>query len=90
MSQIRLDDIKKWLAKQLDTDADRIVPQANIMDDFGADSLEMVELQMEIENKFDIQFSIEEENLFSNETTIDKIVQLINKKLTEKENKNLE
>ena len=37
-----------------DFDGDRFIPQANLKDDLGVDSIDIVEIQMEIEKKFNI------------------------------------
>jgi len=46
--------IRKILAAQLDIDEDKIVPETSIADDLGADSLDVVELMMSIEEEFGI------------------------------------
>ena len=43
------DKIKEIIAKQLGADADAITPETNIMEDLGADSLDVVEMLMAIE-----------------------------------------
>lgn len=42
------------LAQQLGIDADRLTPQTNIVDDLGADSLDIVEFTTAIEDEFGI------------------------------------
>lgn len=49
--------IKKIIAKKLEVKLDRVVPEASIMCDLGADSLGHVDFIMELENKFDIDIS---------------------------------
>ena len=39
----------------LSVDADKVVPEAKFADDLDADSLDLVELVMELEERFDIQ-----------------------------------
>ncbi len=46
-----LETIKEILAKQLRVDADTITAETNIVDDLGADSLDVVEMLMTIEQE---------------------------------------
>lgn len=47
--------MKKILAEQLDADADSITLDTDIQDDLGADSLDVVEMLMSIEDEFSIE-----------------------------------
>ncbi|MBR3592701.1 MAG: acyl carrier protein [Clostridia bacterium] len=47
--------MKKILAEQLDADADSITLETDIQDDLGADSLDVVEMLMSIEDEFEIE-----------------------------------
>lgn len=47
--------MKKILAEQLDADADSITLETDIADDLGADSLDVVEMLMSIEDEFEIE-----------------------------------
>lgn len=47
--------MKKILAEQLDTDIDSITLETDIQDDLGADSLDVVEMLMSIEDEFEIE-----------------------------------
>ena len=49
-----LEKIKEIVAKQLEVDPSRVVPEANFMKDLEADSLDVVELVMKFETEFDI------------------------------------
>lgn len=42
------------VANQLGVEAEELVPEAHILDDLGADSLDVVELVMALEESFDI------------------------------------
>jgi len=53
------DKIKKIIAEKLSVDMDEIVPEASFIDDLGADSLDLVELIMSMEEEFDIEISDE-------------------------------
>ena len=44
----------RFLANQLDVSAEDIRPETNIIDDLGADSLDIVELISSMEDEFDI------------------------------------
>lgn len=48
------DTVRELLARQLEVDADLITPETDIIDDLGADSLDIVELIMAVEEEFDI------------------------------------
>lgn len=50
-----IDKIKELLAKQLRLDVSTIEDDANILDDLGADSLEIVEMLMTLESEFGIE-----------------------------------
>ena len=54
------DKIKKIVAEKLSVDLDEIVPEASFVDDLGADSLDLVELIMSMEEEFDIEISDEQ------------------------------
>ncbi len=45
--------VKKIVAEQLGVDIEKVVPEANFIDDLGADSLDTVELVMALEEEFD-------------------------------------
>ena len=50
-----LEKIKAILAEQLDVDENSITADTNIVDDLGADSLDVVELIMSVEDEFQIE-----------------------------------
>jgi acyl carrier protein len=49
------DKLRGLMAEQLGVDLGEMKPEANILDDLGADSLDVVELVMAIEDAFDIE-----------------------------------
>ena len=49
------DKVKELIAEQLDVDADTVTVTSNIQDDLGADSLDVVDLVMSLEEEFDIE-----------------------------------
>ncbi|NGO38991.1 acyl carrier protein [Limisphaera ngatamarikiensis] len=44
--------VKKIIAEQLDVNPDQVTPEARLIDDLGADSLDAVELIMALEEEF--------------------------------------
>ncbi len=54
MNQPLRDRLREIVANQLGVDPDEVVPEARILDDLGADSLDVVELVMALEESFDI------------------------------------
>jgi acyl carrier protein len=48
---------KKIIAEQLVVDLDDVIDSANLIDDLGADSLDMVELVLKFENEFSFEIS---------------------------------
>ena len=58
------DKVKKLIAEKLSVDIEEVIPEASFVDDLGADSLDLVELIMSMEEEFDIEISDEDaENL---------------------------
>ncbi len=51
------DKVKKIIAEKLSVDLSDVVPEASFVDDLGADSLDLVELIMSMEEEFDIEIS---------------------------------
>jgi acyl carrier protein len=56
MSEIE-ERAKKIIAEQLVVDLDDVVDSASLIDDLGADSLDMVELVLKFENAFSFEIS---------------------------------
>ena len=54
------ENVKKALAKQFELDAESITMDTNLIDDIGADSLDVVELVMELEDTFGVSISDED------------------------------
>ncbi|MGA7278036.1 MAG: acyl carrier protein [Desulfocapsaceae bacterium] len=48
------------IVEQLSVEKDKVVPEASFVDDLGADSLDLVELIMAMEEKFDIEIPDED------------------------------
>ena len=66
--------IKAIIAEQLGIDEDEVVNEASFIDDLGADSLDLVELIMALEEEFGQEISDEEaENIQTVQGAIDYI-----------------
>ena len=52
--------IKAIVVEQLGVKEDKVVPEASIIEDLGADSLDVVELVMALEEKFGIEIADED------------------------------
>jgi len=72
-----IEKITSLLAQQLSINKDKIKPESEIIKDLGADSLDVVELLMGLEEEFGINVS---EDDASNIKTVGDIVGLIDKK----------
>lgn len=51
------DKVRDIIVEQLGVSPDEVVPEASFIDDLGADSLDIVELVMAIEEEFDLEIS---------------------------------
>lgn len=71
------DKIREIIVEQLDVDEDKVTPDASITEDLGADSLDVVDLVMSIEESFDIEIPDEE---VENIKTVGDIVKFIEAK----------
>ena len=54
------EQVRDTLAKQFEIDPSTISPETNIIDDIGADSLDVVELIMSLEDNYGISISDED------------------------------
>ena len=73
-----LDKVKKLLAEQLNIDAEKITESSKVIDDLGADSLDVVEMLMTLEDEFNVTVSDEESVALK---TVGDIVKLIDSKI---------
>ena len=54
------DRVKKVIVEQLDASEEEVTPTASFVDDLGADSLDVVELVMGLEEEFEIEIPDED------------------------------
>lgn len=52
--------VQKIIEEQLGVDSERVRPEASFIEDLGADSLDIVELVMAMEEEFDLEIPDEE------------------------------
>ncbi len=52
---MEFEKVRDIIAKQLDLDAETISPDSRLIEDLHADSLDIVELVMDMESEFDVQ-----------------------------------
>ena len=71
-----IDKVKEIVAEQLGIDKESILPESNILEDLGADSLDVIELLMTLEEEYGI--SIPDDQI-GQVKTISEIVDLIEK-----------
>ena len=70
--------LKKIIAEQLNIDEDIITMESSFKDDLGADSLDIVELVMAVEEEFDIEFPDEDaENISTVSDAVEYISSMI-------------
>ena len=69
------EQVKAIIVEKLGVDASEVVETANITNDLGADSLDIVELVMDFEKAFDIEIS--DEDAGNNISTVGDAIQFI-------------
>ena len=68
------DRLKKIVVEQLGVDEDEVKPEASFVDDLNADSLDLVELIMSLEEEFGAEISDEDaENIRTVQDAVDYI-----------------
>ena len=55
-----LEKVKRILSNQFDVEEDAIIAETNIMEELGADSLDVVDMLMSLEDEFDVEIPDEE------------------------------
>ncbi len=72
------DRIREYLADQLDVDPDKITPDSDIVEDFGADSLDVVDMITTLSDEFGVEITDEE---IENFHTVGDVVQYVEDRL---------
>ncbi|MCG3120217.1 MAG: Acyl carrier protein [bacterium] len=72
--------VKQIIVDQLGVDANEVTPEANFIEDLGADSLDTVELVMAFEEEFDIEIPDEDAEKM---TTVGMAIEYLKKKKSE-------
>ena len=76
---MELEKLKAIIAEVLNVDPDEITPETSFTDDLGADSLDVYQIVMGIEDAFDIHV---EEDAAEQITTVGQAVELIKEALS--------
>ena len=71
--------VKQYIIDTLDVDPSEVVPEAKFIDDLGADSLDIVEMIMALEEEFDLEITDEDAEKLS---TVKDVVEYIKSKTT--------
>jgi acyl carrier protein len=66
--------VKQYVIDTLDVNPSEVVPEAKFIDDLGADSLDIVEMIMAMEEEFDLEITDEEAEKLS---TVKDVVEFI-------------
>ena len=72
VNRLYFEKIAKLIADQFDVDVESITPETSFADDLNADSLDLVELMMSLEEEFDLG-EVEDDNLDSIKTVGDAV-----------------
>ena len=72
---MEFEKLKKVIAEVLNVDQDEITLETTFLDDLGADSLDVFQIIMGIEEEFDIEIPAEKAEKI---TTVEEAVELIN------------
>ena len=70
--------VRKIISEKLGVEEEKVVEEAKLIDDLGADSLDLVDLIMDLENEFDVKVDDSDIEKIS---TVGEVVDYIAKKL---------
>ncbi|MCI2430728.1 acyl carrier protein [Candidatus Acetothermia bacterium] len=74
------DQVKQIVAEQLMVELDEVTEEASFIEDLGADSLDTVEMIMEIEDEFGIEIPDEDAEKIS---TVGQAIEYVKRKVTQ-------
>ncbi len=74
--------VKEIIIEKLGVDAEKVTDDASFVEDLGADSLDTVELVMDLEEEFDLEIPDEEAEKL---TTVGAAIKYLEEKLKDKE-----
>ncbi|MCW3050847.1 MAG: acyl carrier protein [Chthonomonadales bacterium] len=72
--------VRSLMAQELNINEEKITPEASLREDLSADSLDVVELTMALEEAFEVEFGEDAMAL----TTVQQVVDYIQEKLDQK------
>lgn len=70
--------VKEMLCEQLDVEEEKVTAESSIVDDLGADSLDVVDMIMSLEEEFDVEIPDED---VENMKTVGDVVKYIENKI---------
>ena len=71
------DKVKEIIVEELNVDADKVTPEATLKEDLGADSIDAVQIVMDLEDAFNIEIDTDNAEAIS---TVKNIVDYIESK----------
>ena len=74
------DKIRSIIASKLGLDESEITPEKNLSNDLGADSLDVVELSMDLEREFNLKFEDADTEKIQTVEDLYKLIEEYNKK----------
>lgn len=75
------DRVKSTILKHIDIDENRVILEASFSDDLGADSLDLVEIIIALEEEFEIEIPDEDaENILTVKDAVDYVSDKLSKK----------
>lgn len=72
------DKVKEIIVEELNVDADKVTPEATLKEDLGADSIDAVQIVMDLEDAFNIEIDTDNAEAIS---TVKNIVDYIESKI---------
>ena len=72
------DKVKEIIVEELNVDADKVTPEATLKEDLGADSIDAVQIVMDLEDAFNIEIDTDNAEAIS---TVKNMVDYIESKI---------